>query len=138
MTLGRQEDVKRETFIALRARRQAYRVATDILYGRAVDVRGIECPACHSRLQPSAATHEIAVCGACGQHVLLPSHLKLKPNREVTPSELAALAEDERLAAEAEAEAARAERRLIWFWIIAVAAVVIALFFGVYVFRSPA
>lgn len=128
--------VPRATFIALRARREAYRISADILYGRTVDVRVIECPACHSTVTPAPQSVEIAVCKACGQRIPLPSHLQRKPKRELTAAEIEAVAEDERLTAYAEAEAARQERRLLWFWLIAGALGVIVMFYAVYV-MSP-
>ena len=128
--------VPRATFIALRARREAYRIASDILYGRAVDVRVVECPACHSVVQPAAEAREVAICRACGQQVALPSHLRLKPRRDLTPAEIEAAAEEERLTAYAEAEAARQERFIWSFWIILGAIALIVLFHAIYVF-SP-
>jgi hypothetical protein len=125
--------VPRETFIALRARRAAYRIATDILYGRAVDVRVIECPACHSQIEPHQYAYDVAVCHACGQRVVLPSHLRLKPRRELSSIEIEAAAEDERLTARAQAKAAREERRLLWACIIIGAALLIVLFYALYV-----
>ena len=128
--------VPRATFIALRARREAYRIATDILYGRAVDVRVIECPACHSTVTPAPQSIETAVCSACGQRIPLPSHLQRKPKRELTPAEIEAAADDERLTAYAEAEAARQERRLWWFWLIVGTLALIVMFYAIYV-MSP-
>ncbi len=121
----------RETFIALRARRQAYRIATDILYGRTVDVRSIDCPACHSAIDPAPQAWEVACCRACGQLVPLPSHLRLKPKRKLTASEIEVAAEEERLTAYAQADAARQERYTVWFWMIVGVAVILALFFGI-------
>ena len=125
-------DAPRETFTALRARRQAYRIATDILYDRSIDIEALDCPACHSVIHPPAGVSAVVRCGACGQLVPLPSHLRLKSHRQLTASEIAQAAEDVRLTLWAEEQAAREERRIFWMWILAVAAVVLMIWFGIY------
>jgi hypothetical protein len=128
--------VPRATFIALRARREAYRIAADIMHGRAIDVRAIECPACHSAIEPAPEAFQVATCHACGQRVALPSHLRLKPRRALSAAEIEAAAEDERLRACAEAEAACQERFRWWLLIVAGAVALIVMFHAIYVF-SP-
>lgn len=127
-----EQDVPRETLIALRARRKAYRVATDIQYHRPIDVRHIECPSCHSTIQPSPTARDEAVCGACGQRVSLPSYLRLRPVRTLTPDEVARSEEDVRLTLNAEAEAARQERYVLRVYLILGSAAVIVFFLIAY------
>jgi hypothetical protein len=122
----------RETIIALRARRKAYRIATDIVYHRPLDVRQIECPACHSTIEPSPTAREETKCRACGQRVPLPCHLRLRPVRTLTPEEVARAEDDARLTLYAEAEAARQERCILRVWLIVGAVAVIVFFLIAY------
>jgi hypothetical protein len=64
--------VRRETFIALRARRQAYAIARDILNPH-LDVAAVPCRACGSDV-PIEADHLGATgrCRSCGADVLVP------------------------------------------------------------------
>jgi hypothetical protein len=124
--------VARETFIALRARREAYRVATDIQYHRPLDVRHIECPSCHSTIEPPPGDSQEAACGACGQRVPLPSYLRLRPVRTLTPDEVARSEEDVRMTLYAEAEAARQERYVLRVYLILGSAAVILFFVVAY------
>ena len=70
--------LRRETFIALRARRQAYGIAQDILNPH-VDVAAVPCRACEHDV-PIDPTHLGATvrCPGCGAEVLLPANYLAK------------------------------------------------------------
>lgn len=127
----KQSDVPRETFIALRARRQAYRIAADCLYGRAMDVSAIDCPACHCSIHPAQEGSIVVRCDACGQYVASPSAQWLTPRTQLTAREVRKAAEDERMTAYAEEKGAREKRMILGFWMFAVAATLVALLFGI-------
>jgi hypothetical protein len=65
---------RRETFIALRARRQAYAIAREILNPH-VDVAAVPCRACGGDV-PIEADHlgATARCPSCGADVLVPAN----------------------------------------------------------------
>jgi hypothetical protein len=65
---------RRETFIALRARRQAYAIARDIIDPH-VDVAAVPCRACGGDV-PFEPYHlaTTAQCPACGAQVVLPAN----------------------------------------------------------------
>ena len=69
--------ILRQTFIALRARRQAYRIAADFLYDEPIDVESFPCSACG---QPIHVEEVNAVgnlpCPSCGEWNRAPAHLR--------------------------------------------------------------
>lgn len=68
-----------ETFVALRARHEAMRIAEAILRGGGVDVQRFNCHACGSDLDWNRADTEVAVdCPACGAINELPCHLRYR------------------------------------------------------------
>jgi hypothetical protein len=74
---------QRETFIALRARRQAHVIARDILNPH-VEVNSITCRDCGGEV-PVAADH-LGVrtrCPQCGTHAMLPSTFFADPDEPV-------------------------------------------------------
>jgi hypothetical protein len=69
----------RETMIALRARRQAYRIATDFLYENPIDVETFECRSCGQPIRPSVVSATGWVrCGVCGVGNRVPPHLRTR------------------------------------------------------------
>jgi hypothetical protein len=67
----------RQTFIALRARRQAYRIATDFLYDQPIDVETINCRACGKRLKRRRMSAKGWIrCRRCGVFTKAPPHLR--------------------------------------------------------------
>ena len=67
----------RQTMIALRARRQAYRIATDFLYDERIDVESFSCRACGHDLTARAFTVlGWLQCPACGSRNRAPAHLR--------------------------------------------------------------
>lgn len=81
----------RQTMIALRARRQAYRIATDFLYEEPIDVSSFSCRLCGTEIRPRVVDSKGNVCcGVCGAVNRVPPHL-----RDLQPP-TAALAEPQR------------------------------------------
>jgi hypothetical protein len=71
------QDLRRETFIALRARHQAYRVASDMLYEEPIDVTVVFCRSCGISLDwRSDPCAESLTCANCGTATPLPTHLR--------------------------------------------------------------
>src|SRR2546421_6213511 len=71
-------DPPRETFIALRARREAHQVSREVLYDRPIDVETLLCSSCARDLELShgdASTNMIR-CDACGAQTDVPPHLR--------------------------------------------------------------
>jgi len=67
----------RQTMIALRARRQAYRIATDFLYDQPIDVQTIACRACGKRLKKRRMSAKGWIrCRRCGVFTKAPPHLR--------------------------------------------------------------
>lgn len=77
---------RRETFIALRARRQAHAIARDVLNPH-LDVSAVPCRACGGdvRIDPHhlGAT---ATCPACGATVLLPANSLAETDDDAPPT----------------------------------------------------
>src|SRR5438552_663699 len=71
-------DPPRETFIALRARREAHQISREVLYDRPIDVETLLCASCARQLELShgdAARNTIR-CEACGAETEVPPHLR--------------------------------------------------------------
>ena len=77
--------ILRQTFIALRARRQAYRIAADFLYDEPIDVESFPCSACG---QPIHVEEVNAVgnlpCPSCGTWNRAPAHLRSRRTPNLT------------------------------------------------------
>lgn len=72
-------NVQRETFIALRARREAYHVAADVLYEAPIDVRTVACRGCGAWLDVHGSTvTDPLTCPACGALTPLPPYLRAR------------------------------------------------------------
>jgi len=73
----------RETMIALRARRAAHRIASDIAYEQPIDVDTFTCRSCGHVIRPEVFDDAGGLrCGVCGVRNQLPSHLR---SRTPTP-----------------------------------------------------
>ena len=71
--------ILRETFIALRARRQAYRVAADFLYEDPIDVETFACRSCGQQIRPDVVgVNGIVRCGVCGVKNQVSPHLRTR------------------------------------------------------------
>ena len=71
-----QRQVPRETYIALRARRQAYRIASDILYEEPIDVSTLFCQGCGAELGRSDTSFtDPMICPHCDTATPVPAHL---------------------------------------------------------------
>ena len=77
----------RATFSSLRARREAYQIASDILYEEPIDIRTVACQACGEWIDVHASTIvDPLTCLACGAKTPLPSYLRAKfMSRRVAP-----------------------------------------------------
>ena len=118
----------RATFSSLRARREAYQIASDILYAEPIDLGMVRCPACHTAFARSTSgAWQVVLCSDCGKRVFVSSDPQAVLPHDPTPSEIAALAEDARLREWAEAEARREVRQIIWHWSVGGAVTVIVL-----------
>ena len=84
----KQQDLSRETFAALRARHEAYRVASDILYEEPIDVRTVACSGCGGWIDVHGGTVTDPIrCPACGTRMPLPPHIRAKyMPRQFAPS----------------------------------------------------
>src|SRR5688500_5228238 len=70
----------RETMIALRARRQAHRIAADIAYEQPIDVDTFTCRSCKHVIQPEVFDEAGWIrCPVCGVRNQLPAHLRSRP-----------------------------------------------------------
>jgi hypothetical protein len=68
-----------ETFVALRARHEAFRIASDFVRGPGVDVEHLDCHACGAAIDWRLAIEQICVdCPACGAVNELPCHLRYR------------------------------------------------------------
>jgi hypothetical protein len=73
-----------ETFIALRARHEALRIAEAIIRGGGVNVEQLNCHTCGADLDWKSAIEQVAIdCPSCGAVNELPCHLRYR----VPPSE---------------------------------------------------
>ena len=71
--------VPRATFAALRARREALHVASDILYEEPIDVRTVACSGCGAWIDVRARTiTNPLTCPACGAKTPLPAYFRGK------------------------------------------------------------
>ncbi len=124
------QDVPRETFIALRARRQAYHIATDILYEEPIDLRTVCCFVCGACSDvPDSQLAEV-VCGRCGSPLSLAAHIKppLARRLEWLPLDLPDHS-DERLGAEIKRELDdTAGVTTMWFTVFIAVLIAVALF----------
>ena len=69
--------ILRQTFIALRARRQAYRIATDFIYENPIDVETFPCRSCGHQVHPREMSDAgWVLCTVCGESNLAPPHLR--------------------------------------------------------------
>jgi hypothetical protein len=67
----------RQTFIALRARRQAYWVATDFLYDQPIDVDTFACRSCGNTLTGHRSIFRRSLCcPRCGVRNQMPAYLR--------------------------------------------------------------
>ena len=68
-----------ETFIALRARHEALRIAEAVIRGAGVDVEQLNCHTCGGDLNWRDAIEQVAIdCPACGAVNELPCHLRYR------------------------------------------------------------
>src|SRR5688572_8846924 len=112
--------ILRQTFIALRARRAAYRIAADFLYDEPIDVEAFACRSCGRQIRPRVVSTEGSVrCGVCGVRNVVPPHLR---TRQAPPARV--LGERDRW--EADYESWRWRRRTVLFFLIACAIAVVA------------
>ena len=84
-------ETSRATFSSLRARREAYHVASDILYEEPIDVRTVACQACGAWIDVHGSTITDPLhCFACGAKTPLPPYLRAKfmPRRQRPPKPL--------------------------------------------------
>ncbi|MEA2709506.1 MAG: hypothetical protein QOF78_2107 [Phycisphaerales bacterium] len=74
-----------ETIIALRARHEAFCIASAVFRGAGVNVEQLNCHTCGGELDWKHATEQVAIdCPSCGAVNELPCHLRFR----VPPSEL--------------------------------------------------
>ena len=67
----------RQTFVALRARRQAYRVAADFLYDQPIDVDTFACRSCGNTLTGHRPIFRRSLCcPRCGVRNRMPTYLR--------------------------------------------------------------
>jgi len=72
-------ELSRATFSSLRTRRQAYQIASDILYEEPIDVRTVACEACGRWLGAKGQTiTDPLTCPKCGAKTALPPYLRAK------------------------------------------------------------
>ena len=80
----------RQTFIALRARRQAYRIAADFLYDQPIDVNTVACRVCGTDLTRRVLSDDYRIyCPHCGAETTLPPHRRAPrndPRRRTSPA----------------------------------------------------
>jgi len=68
-----------ETFVALRARHEALRIAEAVVRGAGVDVEQLNCHSCGAELDWRCAIEQVAIdCPACGAVNELPCHLRYR------------------------------------------------------------
>ena len=80
--------ILRQTFIALRARRQAYRIAADFLYDEPIDVETFPCRACGHQIRPFEMSDAgWVLCSVCGESNLAPPHLRSRTTVRCVPRE---------------------------------------------------
>ena len=73
-----------ETFVALRARHEALRIAEAVIRGGGVNVEQLNCHTCGAELDWKNAIEQVAIdCPSCGAVNELPCHLRYR----VPPSE---------------------------------------------------
>jgi hypothetical protein len=123
--------VPRATFTALRARRQAYQIATDILYEAPIDVSTVACSGCGEWIEVGgSAVTDPLICPRCSKTTPLPAYLRAKhlARREpMPPMPLDYCPSDEGLA-KVNLPEISVPRWLIWFTVI-----LIPIWFGVVV-----
>jgi hypothetical protein len=69
----------RATFSSLRARREAYQIASDILYEEPIDIRTVACQACGEWLGVHGQTiTNPLTCPKCGAKTELPPYLRAR------------------------------------------------------------
>jgi hypothetical protein len=70
--------------IALRARRQAYRIAADFLYEQPIDVDTFACRSCGHLIRPEVFDDAGRLhCGVCGVRNQVPNHLRSRTTAPV-------------------------------------------------------
>jgi hypothetical protein len=68
-----------QTFVALRARHEAFQIASAVVRGHGVDVERLNCHVCGADLDWRLANEQICVdCPACGAVNELPCHLRYR------------------------------------------------------------
>jgi hypothetical protein len=73
------DTLPRATFSSLRARREAYQVASDILYEEPIDVRTVACSGCGQWIDVHAHTvTDPLICPSCAARTPLPPYLRAK------------------------------------------------------------
>jgi hypothetical protein len=99
------DQARRPTMIALRARRQAYQIASDILYEEPLALRTVHCFRCEAHYNVTVANVADYSCAQCGAPLDLSTHVKppLARYAEWVPLDLPDRP-DERLVAEIERE----------------------------------
>ena len=126
------EQARGPTMIALRARRQAYHVASDILYEEPIDLRTVDCFRCGAHYNASVATVTEPTCARCGAPLALTAYIMPPVARyaEWVPLDLPDRS-TERLIAEIERELDDTVRSsILWFVFIMTMASAVVLFFA--------
>ena len=93
--------VPRATFIALRARREALQIASDILYEQPIEVRTVACSGCGEWIDVRGkTTTDPLTCPVCSATTPLPAYLRGKyiPREPQPPMPLDYFASDAGLA----------------------------------------
>jgi hypothetical protein len=68
-----------ETFVALRARHEAMRIAEAVIRGGGVNVEQLSCHSCGAELDWKLANEQVAIdCPSCGAVNELPCHLRYR------------------------------------------------------------
>ena len=140
-----QQHAPRETFIALRARHQAYRIASEILYEAPIDVAKVFCTGCGRELYwRNQSIVDPLTCPDCGTHTPLPTYLRpyITPTCDpLYPEWFEDLRDDETLRYEplltwAEAEVDRAVPRWLWWFALFMLGVLVFGAFAAYRFAT--
>jgi hypothetical protein len=88
-----------ETFVALRARHEALRIAEAVIRGGGVNVEQLNCHTCGAELDWKNAVEQVAIdCPSCGAVNELPCHLRYRvpPQSETVQLEYSSVAFQER------------------------------------------
>ncbi|MDQ3439938.1 MAG: hypothetical protein M3478_06260 [Planctomycetota bacterium] len=113
--------VPRATFIALRARREALHIASDVLYEAPIDVRTVACSGCGAWIDVRGKTiTDPLTCPTCFAKTPLPAYLRGKymARRPPTPIPLNYIASDAGVAFVDPQPSLDLPRWLVWFTVI--------------------